>query len=80
MLAPELIPGTVERYLRPYAAKHNLVADDLLLAYVKVSTDLAFHPFLIPGKHYLPELEAFFKFGYLCTNIFIVYTSRSAKT
>ena len=36
VLAPELIPGTVERYVRPYAAKHNLLTDDLLLAYVNV--------------------------------------------
>ena len=36
VLAPELIPGTVESYVRPYAAKHNLLADDLLLAYVNV--------------------------------------------
>ena len=36
VLAPELILGTVERYVRPYAAKHNLLTDDLLLAYVNV--------------------------------------------
>lgn len=36
VLAPELIPGAVENYVRPYAAKHNLSADDLLLGYIYV--------------------------------------------
>ena len=36
VLAAELIPSTVEKYVIPYAAKHNLVPDDLLLNYVEV--------------------------------------------
>eukprot|EP00795_Rhopilema_esculentum_P003310 gene3310-1645_t len=34
VLVPELIPATVEKYVKPYAAKHSLIADELLLAYV----------------------------------------------
>eukprot|EP00112_Aurelia_sp_Birch-Aquarium-sp1_P012599 Seg265.5 transcript_id=Seg265.5/GoldUCD/mRNA.D3Y31 product="Kinetochore-associated protein 1" protein_id=Seg265.5/GoldUCD/D3Y31 len=39
VLAPELIPSTVESHVKPYAAKHNLIADDLLLAYVDDLTE-----------------------------------------
>uniref|UniRef100_UPI00398F8311 kinetochore-associated protein 1 isoform X2 n=1 Tax=Pristiophorus japonicus TaxID=55135 RepID=UPI00398F8311 len=35
VLAPELIPSTLEKVIQPYIAKHNLQKEELLLHYIK---------------------------------------------
>ncbi|XP_069038305.1 kinetochore-associated protein 1 isoform X2 [Lepisosteus oculatus] len=35
VLAPELIPSTMETVIKPYAAEHNLQLEELLLQYIK---------------------------------------------
>ncbi|NWU93456.1 KNTC1 protein, partial [Upupa epops] len=35
ILAPELVPSILEKFIKPYLCEHNLQKDDLLLQYVK---------------------------------------------
>uniref|UniRef100_A0A8D0H519 Kinetochore associated 1 n=1 Tax=Sphenodon punctatus TaxID=8508 RepID=A0A8D0H519_SPHPU len=35
VLAPELIPSTLEKFIKPYIHQHNLQEDELLLQYIK---------------------------------------------
>ncbi|NXJ60489.1 KNTC1 protein, partial [Rostratula benghalensis] len=35
ILAPELVPSTLEKFIKPYLCKHNLQKDELLLQYIK---------------------------------------------
>ncbi|NXU13778.1 KNTC1 protein, partial [Pardalotus punctatus] len=35
ILAPELVPSILEKFVKPYLSEHNLQKDDLLLQYVK---------------------------------------------
>lgn len=37
VLAPELIPTTLEKVIRPYMHQHDLQEEELLLQYIKVN-------------------------------------------
>lgn len=36
ILAPELVPSILDKFIKPYLCEHNLQKDELLLQYIKV--------------------------------------------
>lgn len=50
ILAPELVPSILEKFIKPYLCEHNLQKDELLLQYVKVSLFSSFKKKLFQYK------------------------------
>ena len=47
VLAPELIPSVLEKFVRVYMQEHGLQEEELLLLYIEVTTlDLVFFPYI----------------------------------
>lgn len=40
ILAPELVPSMLKKFIKPYIQEHNLQEDELFLQYIKVSAFL----------------------------------------
>lgn len=57
VLAPELIPSILEKFIRVYMREHGLQEEELLLLYIEVtSLDLVFFPCLCAMCHYIKHL------------------------
>lgn len=57
VLAPELIPSILDKFIRVYMREHGLQEEELLLLYIEVtSLDLIFFPFLCAVCHCIKHL------------------------